>query len=1025
MGQSLFHRPSSPLIPPDEAERMLGRTEWERLAGIFDKLCDEDDIMTEDAFIEEVLNAPDSSYLASRIFQIFDHRGAGEITRQDFLCGMAVLKTSSEDQRIRFLFEVFDHSRIGSLKANDILSIMEEAPHWFLDADPKIIQRSLIEHLLSKTNLNSEKETKIPAGRYELNTFKAWAKVNLAPILANWVWIPTPNAVQTSPDSKATAKLLAFSKCKLPSQSPSLPASSSLSSDDVSLTDKKGLQLSETKNSVDSVLSKTHRDSKDFTSSPQSCKGLVGLYNLGNTCFLNASLQALSATPPLSEYFISDMYARELNFNNPLGMEGKVALYYAALIKRMWSFPCTEEKKSSGWGRATAIAPRTFKATIARFSPMFDGYEQHDAHELLAFVLDGLHEGLNRVIQKPYVEIPDSKGRSDAVVSAEQWNAFLKRNKSVIVDLFTGQLKSMLKFGCGSKSVKFDPYNLLSLPLPLRRLVTLKIEFIPYNEKAKTQGICSFPTRISRHVTVRVYPTNPVDDLIAEVSKKLDLDPSRLLLTLVQNHTIRHIVLESHYDIEVFMGYGRFCVFEIPSEVPRIKSQRQVKKSNGLHLQIKGKIDILDTDKNWLPATIESMDSSGKIEIHYDGWPSKWDEWICPFSERHRISEYLSKSKPRDLGNLKLPFKSCHVFPLLHRTHTRKNDLVFDSSQYVLFGEPLILCVVGDISREKLYESVWEHLEHVGLVSGSVSGVKNKDNLKFKRETFPFELSVVSRKGYSSSRCHWTERSSGFKLDYKGKAGKKKINLSNTQSIAIDWDRSTSFAVDGLKSLKFHEKLEAKRKREDKENAEKHLTLEECFERFILSESVEAYCSNCKRHRQAEKILEVWSSPRFLVIHLKRLLPTGKLFTFVDFPLRGLDMSKFMAKQTDIKKSDSGGDKRKNQVYDLYAVVNHLGNSLGGHYITYVGKKLKSGERKWYCFDDSNVVEMKEDQVKSRTAYMLFYEKRGAAEEKLDFFSEKELDRLQAPLGENMQTLLETIDEERLRNETASWCKIM
>jgi len=51
------------------------------------------------------------------------------------------------------------------------------------------------------------------------------------------------------------------------------------------------------------------------------------------------------------------------------------------------------------------------------------------------FLLDGLHEDLNRVKKKPYVELPESNNRTDAVVSAEFWNAHLRRNQSIIVDL--------------------------------------------------------------------------------------------------------------------------------------------------------------------------------------------------------------------------------------------------------------------------------------------------------------------------------------------------------------------------------------------------------------------------------------------------------------------------------------------------------------------------------------------------------------------------------------------------------------
>ena len=80
--------------------------------------------------------------------------------------------------------------------------------------------------------------------------------------------------------------------------------------------------------------------------------------------------------------------------------------------------------------------------TISRYSQNFSGFQQQDSQELLAFLLDGLHEDLNRVFVKPYEELKDSDARPDDIVAAEAWVNHIKRNKSVIVDLFHGQLKS-------------------------------------------------------------------------------------------------------------------------------------------------------------------------------------------------------------------------------------------------------------------------------------------------------------------------------------------------------------------------------------------------------------------------------------------------------------------------------------------------------------------------------------------------------------------------------------------------------
>ncbi|KAI1892726.1 hypothetical protein AGOR_G00136510 [Albula goreensis] len=120
----------------------------------------------------------------------------------------------------------------------------------------------------------------------------------------------------------------------------------------------------------------------------QSQPGLCGLSNLGNTCFMNSALQCLSHASPLTKYFLDDQYEAEINRENPLGMRGEIAEAYADLVKQMWL------------SRSSYVAPRTFKTQVGRFAPQFSGYQQQDSQELLAFLLDGLHEDLNRVKKK-------------------------------------------------------------------------------------------------------------------------------------------------------------------------------------------------------------------------------------------------------------------------------------------------------------------------------------------------------------------------------------------------------------------------------------------------------------------------------------------------------------------------------------------------------------------------------------------------------------------------------------------------
>ncbi|CAH8506695.1 unnamed protein product [Schistosoma intercalatum] len=189
-------------------------------------------------------------------------------------------------------------------------------------------------------------------------------------------------------------------------------------------------------------------------SSPPLVPGVCGLNNLGNTCFMNSALQCMSNVPALTSYFLSGKWKSELNIRNPLGSQGRIATAYADLIKQLWS------------GTRAYAVPREFKIEIARIARQFSGYAQHDTHELLVFLLDGLHEDLNRIHSKPYIEVKDSDGRPDIEVANEAWEYYKSRNDSIIVDLFHGQLKStVICPTCQRKSVTFDPFASLILPI--------------------------------------------------------------------------------------------------------------------------------------------------------------------------------------------------------------------------------------------------------------------------------------------------------------------------------------------------------------------------------------------------------------------------------------------------------------------------------------------------------------------------------------------------------------------------------
>uniref|UniRef100_A0A3Q3BXE1 Ubiquitin carboxyl-terminal hydrolase n=1 Tax=Haplochromis burtoni TaxID=8153 RepID=A0A3Q3BXE1_HAPBU len=125
-------------------------------------------------------------------------------------------------------------------------------------------------------------------------------------------------------------------------------------------------------------------------------------------------------------------------------------------------------------------------------------------------------------------------------------------------------------------------------------------------------------------------------------------------------------------------------------------------------------------------------------------------------------------------------------------------------------------------------------------------------------------------------------------------------------------------------------------------------------------------CEKCKKLRNGVKFCKMQSLPEILCIHLKRfrheLMFSTKISTHVSFPLEGLDLQPFLAKDSSAQTTS----------YDLLSVICHHGTASNGHYIAYCRNDVNN---LWYEFDDQSVTEVSEACVQNAEAYVLFYKK--------------------------------------------------
>uniref|UniRef100_A0A8B9JPK8 Ubiquitin carboxyl-terminal hydrolase 32 n=1 Tax=Astyanax mexicanus TaxID=7994 RepID=A0A8B9JPK8_ASTMX len=580
-------------------------------------------------------------------------------------------------------------------------------------------------------------------------------------------------------------------------------------------------------------------------------KGATGLSNLGNTCFMNSSIQCVSNTKPLTDYFISGRHLYELNRTNPIGMRGHMAKCYGDLVQELWS------------GTQKNIAPLKLRWTIAKYAPRFNGFQQQDSQELLAFLLDGLHEDLNRVHEKPYVELKDSDGRPDAEVATEAWENHLRRNRSIVVDLFHGQLKSQVKCKtCGHISARFDPFNFLSLPLPMDSSMHLEITVI------KLDG--STPVRYG----LRLNMDEKYTGLKKQLSELCGLKPEQILLAEVHSSNIKTFP-QDNQKVRLSAN-GFLCAFEIPvpGSPTSVTSPTPTGEEDNLSLLSVLFNLWLGSDKNLangMPSTVVPSASEKSLT---NGIPNGH---ITPVQDSPFIGYIIA----------------------MHRKMMR-TELYFLSSQKnrpSLFGMPLIVPCTVHTSKKDLYDAVWIQVSRLASPlppqEASNHAQDCDDSMGYQ---YPFTLRVVQKDGNSCSWCPWYRFCRGCTVE----CNEDRAALGNAY-IAVDWDPTAlhlRYQTSQERIVEEHASVEQSRRAQAEP-----ISLDSCLKAFTseeeLGEDELYYCSKCKTHRLATKKLDLWRLPPILIVHLKRFQFVNgrwiKSQKIVKFPRGGFDPSAFLA----------------------------------------------------------------------------------------------------------------------------------
>ena len=746
-----------------------------------------------------------------------------------------------------------------------------------------------------------------------------------------------------------------------------------------------------------------------------SVRAICGLRNLGNTCYMNTAVQCLNSCWELTNFFLIKNFEHKINVDNPLGYKGILCKAYSNLIHHLW------------YGVGNVYNPTNFFLIIGNINETFSGRNQQDAQEFLNFLIDGLHEDLNLVKDKPNIMEEKIKGEKKAKI---EWLNFKRRNQSVLIKLFYGQFLSNIScpnHQCQCQSTKFEPFMSVSVPLTLQsKKIIIKCFFIFYYTDIKPILI-ELP--LNNDCTVMA--------LRNKISKILNIHPfSFIICKLNENNKLKYFINFSQ-QISIISKYNNQSKNQEPYFLMQLDPDIFNNPKNNSYKDLKE-----FKTKGFEKLNKKIMDKASSLEPLFDneyvenekGAPSNENIPIS-FYQQNTDEESTNSKKEKNIpkfGKVIVENYGLNDNFLLVPLHLNwYNQENFKKPSFIYF--PRILLLKKDMTCKEIHKLVFKIFNHaINLTLNKKVDFKDifkdlktdmendyykkNDNYYYQlRKNYLYRLRIVNinkkkinlKKSTNQNNNDLNIKSSciikpcvicgetdctncllpytDFKLiDYINTYyPKNKMNktvdgtyyfLTENQRMMINYtNKDFQLEMTWLENYKdiLYDKINDYEKLNFQPTVKETISsipLKKCFEYFMNWEKLDNYtykCELCKTEKTPFKKIQIYKFPYYLIIHLKRFIDyESKINTEVKFPLRGLNLNQYVIDKDDCIE----------KIYDLRCIMYHTGDLAYGHYYAICYNTIHN---KWFLYNDDRVTEIKESDISTKDAYVLFYRRRG------------------------------------------------